>query len=101
MEQHFPRCTVIVGIEHAVSLIFGKVMAVRPMQEMYQFATLVSNIIDIILFFRCNVSNNQHLLYLFLYLRNVFGSTQHAPLAMFKKISKVYNNGRVLQFIEP
>ena len=66
IEQHFPQCSVIVGIEHTVSLLFGKVMAVRPMQEMCQFAKLVSNVIDVILFFRCNVSNNQHLFYLFL-----------------------------------
>ncbi len=48
MEQHFPRCTVIVGIEHAVLLLFGKLMAVRPMLEMCNFAKLVSNFTDII-----------------------------------------------------
>jgi hypothetical protein len=30
MEQHFPRCTVLVGIDNTVSLLFGKVMAFRP-----------------------------------------------------------------------
>ncbi len=48
MEQHFPRCTVIVGIKHTVSLLFGKLMAVRPMLEMCKFAKLVSNVIDIV-----------------------------------------------------
>ena len=48
MEQHFPRCTVIVGIEHTVSLLFGKLMAVRPMLVMCNFAKLVSNFVDIV-----------------------------------------------------
>ena len=48
IEQHFPRCSVIVGIEHTVSLLFGKVMAVRPMQEMCQFAKLVSNVVRLL-----------------------------------------------------
>ena len=50
MEQHFPRCTVIVGIEHTFVLLFGEVIAGRPMQEMCQFAKLVSYVIDVILF---------------------------------------------------
>ena len=99
MEQHFPRCTVIVGVEHTVSLLFGKVMAVRPMQEMCQFAKLVSNIVCLLTL--SNVSINCYFISLLLQLRNVFGSTCHAPHAVFKKISKVHNNGRVLQFIEP
>ena len=66
MEQHVPRCTVIMGIEHTVLLLFGKVMAVRPMQEMCQFSKFFSNVIDVTLLFICNVSNNQHLFYLFL-----------------------------------
>ncbi len=66
MDQHFPRCTVIVGIEHTVLLLFGKFMAVRQMQEICQFAKLDSNDIDVILFSRCNVSNDRHLFYFFL-----------------------------------
>jgi hypothetical protein len=99
IQQHFPMCTVIVGIEHTVSLLFGKVMAVRPMQEMCQFAKLVSNIVCLLTL--SNVSINCYFISLLLQLRNVFGSTRHAPHAVFKKISKVHNNGRILQFIEP
>ena len=54
MEQHFSKCIVITRIEHTVSLLFGKVMALRPMQEMCQFAKLVSNVIDVaLLFMQC------------------------------------------------
>jgi hypothetical protein len=42
IEQHFPQCSVIFRIVHTVSLLFGKVMTVRPMQEMCQFVKLVS-----------------------------------------------------------
>ena len=42
MEQYFPRCTVSTGVEHTVSVLFGKVMAIRPMQEMCGFAKKVS-----------------------------------------------------------
>ena len=98
IEQHFPQCTVIVRIEHTVSLLFGKVMAVRPMQEMCQFAKLVSNVRLLTV---SNISINCHFILLLQQLRNVFGSTRHAPHAVFMKISKVHNNGRLLQFIEP
>ena len=99
MEQHFPRCTVLVGIEHTVLLLFGKVMAVRPMHEMCQFAKLMSNVVCLLTV--SNISINCHFIFLLQQLRNVFGSTRHAPHAVFKKISKVHNNGRILQFIEP
>ncbi len=56
IEQHFPRCTVIVGIEHTVSLLFGKVMAVRPMQEMCQFAKLVSNVFGLPFIFYASIN---------------------------------------------
>ncbi len=36
--QYFPCCTVSVGVEHTVSLLFGKVMAIRPMKELCGFA---------------------------------------------------------------
>ncbi len=42
IEQYFPRCTVSTGVEHTVSLLFGRVMAVRPMKEMCGFAKKVS-----------------------------------------------------------
>ena len=41
IEQYFPRCTVSIGVEHTVSLFFGKVMALRPMKEMCGFAKKV------------------------------------------------------------
>ena len=46
MGQHFPRCSVIVGLEHTVSLLFRKVMALRQMHEMCKFAKLVRSCID-------------------------------------------------------
>ena len=36
-----------------------------------------------------------------LQLREVFGSVRHAAHAVFRKISKVHNNGKTLLFIEP
>ena len=54
IEQHFPQCSVIVGIEHTVSLLFGKAMAVRPMQEMCQFAKLMSVVVCLLIV--CNVT---------------------------------------------
>ena len=74
-------------------------MAVRPMQEMCNFAKLMSVVVCLLIV--CNGTFNYHFIFLFHYLRNVFGSTRHAPHAVFKKISKVHNNGRILQFIEP
>ena len=44
LEQHLPRCTVLNILEHTASLLFGKVMAVRLMNEMCQFANLVGNV---------------------------------------------------------
>lgn len=41
IEQYFPRCTVTIGVEHTVSLLFGKVMSIRPMKEMCGFAKKV------------------------------------------------------------
>lgn len=41
IEQYFPCCTVSIGVEHTVSLLFGKVMALRPMKEMCGFAKKV------------------------------------------------------------
>ena len=41
IEQYFPRCTVSVGVEHTVSHLFGKVMAIRPMKELCGFAKKV------------------------------------------------------------
>ena len=34
IEQYFSRCSIIIGIEHMVSLLLGKIMALRPMKEM-------------------------------------------------------------------
>jgi hypothetical protein len=63
IEQHFPQCTVIVGIEHTVSFLFGRVMAVRPMQEMCQFSKLVSVVVCLLIV--CNVTFNYHFIFLF------------------------------------
>ena len=42
IEQYFPRCTVTTGVEHTVSLLFGRIMAIRPMKELCGFAKKVS-----------------------------------------------------------
>ena len=41
IEQPFPCCTESVGVEHTVSLLFGKIMAIRPMKELCGFAKKV------------------------------------------------------------
>ena len=61
--QHFPRYSVIVRIEHTVSLLFGRVMDVRPMQEMCQFSKLVSVVVCLLIV--CNVTFNYHFIFLF------------------------------------
>ena len=38
IEQYIPCCIVSIGVEHIVSLLFGKVMVVHPMKEMCGFA---------------------------------------------------------------
>ena len=45
IEQFFPRCSVITGIEHTTSLLFGKVMSLWPMKEMHLFAKKVSAVL--------------------------------------------------------
>ncbi len=42
IDQFFSRYTVSIGVEHPVSLLLGKVMAIRPMMEMCGFAKKVS-----------------------------------------------------------
>ena len=42
IEQFFPRCSVITGIEHTTSLLFGKVMSLWPIKGMCLFAKKVS-----------------------------------------------------------
>ena len=53
IERYFPRCTVSIGVEHTVSLLFGKVMAVRPMKEMWGFAKKVSCQVCVFLILHC------------------------------------------------
>ena len=42
INQYFPRCSVIVGLEHTVSLICGKVCTLTPVKEFCRFAKNVS-----------------------------------------------------------
>ncbi len=76
-------------------------MAVRPMQEMCQFAKFVSNVIDVTryLYAMLEIIN----IYFTLFYSSKMYSDQPdmLPQAVFKKISKVHNNGMVLQLIEP
>ena len=48
-EQYYPHCTVSIGVEHTVSLLFGKVMALRPMKEMCGFAKKVGCLVCVFL----------------------------------------------------
>ena len=70
-----PRITVGHGAEHVVSLFFSDVYTkVRYFVILSVFAEKV---------------------------RNIFGSVRHAPLAMFKKYTRVHNNGVHFGFIKP
>ena len=70
-----PRITVGHGAEHVVSLFFSDVYTkVRYFGILSVFAEKV---------------------------RNIFGSVRHAPSAMFKKYTRVHNNGVHLGFIKP
>jgi len=70
-----PRITVGHGAEHVVSLFFSDVYTkVRYFVILSVFAEKV---------------------------RNIFGSVRHAPSAMFKKYTRVHNNGVHLGFIKP
>jgi hypothetical protein len=40
--QYFPCCSVIVGLEHTVSLVCGKVCTLTPVKEICRFANNVS-----------------------------------------------------------
>ena len=42
INQYFPRCSVIVGLEHTVSLVCGKVCTLTPVKEFCRFAKNVS-----------------------------------------------------------
>lgn len=63
---------------------------------MYQLAKLVSHFLTLISWETLNVPS----IHCFRYLQNIFGSTHHAPHAVFKKISTAHNNESVLWFIE-
>ena len=53
IEQYFPHCTVSIGVEHAVSLLFRKVMAVCPMKEMCGIAKKVGCQVCVFLTLHC------------------------------------------------
>ena len=53
IEQHFPCCTFSIGVEHTLSLLFGKVMAVCSMKEMCGFAKKVSCQVCVLLTLHC------------------------------------------------
>ncbi len=42
IEQYFPRCSVMKGIEHTASLYFGKISALSPIRELNLLAGVVS-----------------------------------------------------------
>jgi hypothetical protein len=70
-----PRITVGHGAEHVVSLFFSDVYTkVKSFKILAVFAERV---------------------------RNIFGSVRHAPSAMFKKYTRMHNNGVHLGFVKP
>ncbi|KAL7503401.1 hypothetical protein ACHAXN_001196, partial [Cyclotella atomus] len=71
---HFPRASIGPAVEHVVSLMFDKVMRLRPISEL------------------CHIAK---------WIRNIFGAQRHAPRSHYIKISKVNNNGRPVDFIKP
>ena len=73
--KHYPRITVVHGAEHAVSLFFKDVFEK----------------VDV---FKIIAKLNRK-------LRNVFGSTRHAPSAMFRVESKKHFGGRAVGFVKP
>ena len=96
IEQCFPCCTVSTKIQHTVSLLFGKVMAIHPTKEMCGFVKKVSCQVCVFLTLHwLNIS----FLTLFQF-REVFGSVRHAPHSVLRKIRQVHNKGKTLLFIE-
>ena len=71
----FPRITVIHGSEHAIDLFYSDVYS--TVEEFRDLAVLTRT------------------------TRNVFGSTRHAPTAMFRKQSRKHNRGVGVMFIKP
>jgi len=74
MAAQFPRLTVLHGAEHALALMFSDIYnKVGPYKRM------------------ANICRKA---------RNVFGSTRHAPTAMFRKKAKEHNNGKKIGLIK-
>ena len=71
----FPRITVIHGAEHALNPFYNEVYST------------VEEFCDIKILTRA--------------VRNVFGSTRHRPVAMFRKQSRKHNRGVGVMFIKP
>ena len=70
LSKRFPRISAFHGAENVVSLFFSDCYTkIKEFQDLRCFTRLV---------------------------RNVFGSTRHAPTAIFDKQSKMHNNGRGL-----
>ena len=72
--KHFPRVTVIHGAEHGIALFFKDVFGKVKVYKMI-------------------VKINRK-------LRNVFGSTRHAPTGMLRAESKKHSGGRSIGFIK-
>lgn len=75
ISRRHPRITSACAAEHTTSLLFDNVYnKIAEFKELGDFGKK---------------------------LRNVFGSTRHAPASMFKKYSKKHNRGIALGFIKP
>ena len=74
MSARFPRITVLHGAEHVMALLFQDVFSGCP--EYVQLSNVCKKI------------------------RNVFGSTRHAPTAMFRGHTKKHNGGKKIGFIK-
>ena len=71
---HFPRVTCIHGTEHGMALFFDDIFKMKELKLLTQFSR------------EC---------------RDKFGSTRHAPTAMFCIRSKNHNGGIILMFVKP
>jgi hypothetical protein len=96
MAEHFPRVSVIAGLEHTVSLIFGRFMNTEVLSVICNFCNKESCLCCLLLLGTSNTycfSNSQ--------VRHVFGGAHHAPHALFVSVSKMHDNGHVLLFLRP
>ena len=96
LEEHFPRATADVGIEHTTSLVFEKFFKEEPFQVFSAFAKIVSNVVQ--LFF---LNDPLTIDLLLSQVRNLFGAQRHVLSAVFAKEAREEFDGQPVGFIKP